>query len=110
LGSGGNRPENQMKTMSLVKFGLGHVDSVETEKPIPGPSEVLVKVLACGVCRTDLHLVGGELPKRAIPVVRDKACARCVHRIVDCARRSAHWHSGRIAAGRHERRGRRSPR
>jgi D-arabinose 1-dehydrogenase-like Zn-dependent alcohol dehydrogenase len=39
-----------MKTMSLVKFGLGHVDSVETEKPIPGPSEVLVKVLAYGVC------------------------------------------------------------
>jgi propanol-preferring alcohol dehydrogenase len=58
-----------MKTMSLVKFGLGHVDSVETEKPIPRPSEVLVKVLACGVCRTDLHVVDGELPKPTIPVV-----------------------------------------
>ena len=35
-----------MKTMSLIKFGLGHVDSVETHTPVPGPTEVLVKVLA----------------------------------------------------------------
>ena len=58
-----------MKAMSLVKFGLGHVDSLETDKPIPGPTEVLVKVLACGVCRTDLHVVDGELPSPTIPVV-----------------------------------------
>jgi propanol-preferring alcohol dehydrogenase len=58
-----------MKAMSLVKFGLGHVDPVETDKPIPGPTEVLVKVLACGVCRTDLHVVDGELPSPTIPVV-----------------------------------------
>lgn len=34
------------------------------ERPIPkpGPREVLVKVLACGVCRTDLHVVDGEIP------------------------------------------------
>ena len=30
--------------------------------PQPGPGQVLVKVAACGVCRTDLHLVDGELP------------------------------------------------
>jgi propanol-preferring alcohol dehydrogenase len=58
-----------MKTMSLIKFGLGHVDSVETDTPVPGPTEVLVKVLACGVCRTDLHVVDGELPNPTIPVV-----------------------------------------
>ena len=58
-----------MKTMSLIKFGLGHVDSVETDTPVPGPTEVLVKVLACGVCRTDLHVVDGELPNTTIPVV-----------------------------------------
>ena len=51
-----------MKAMSLTQFGLGHVESVEIDKPIPGPTEVLVKVLACGVCRTDLHVVDGELP------------------------------------------------
>jgi propanol-preferring alcohol dehydrogenase len=37
--------------------------------PEPGPGEVLVKVAACGVCRTDLHLVDGELPPRRSPVV-----------------------------------------
>ncbi|MDW8371548.1 MAG: alcohol dehydrogenase catalytic domain-containing protein, partial [Geminicoccaceae bacterium] len=37
--------------------------------PTPGPGEVLVKVLACGVCRTDLHLVDGELPEPKLPVV-----------------------------------------
>jgi propanol-preferring alcohol dehydrogenase len=58
-----------MKTMSLVKPGSGHVDSIETDTPTPGPTEVLVKVLACGVCRTDLHVVDGELPNPAIPVV-----------------------------------------
>jgi propanol-preferring alcohol dehydrogenase len=30
--------------------------------PAPGPEEVLVRVLACGVCRTDLHVADGELP------------------------------------------------
>ena len=35
----------------------------------PGPGEVLVRVRACGVCRTDLHLVDGELPNPNLPVV-----------------------------------------
>jgi propanol-preferring alcohol dehydrogenase len=58
-----------MKAMTLTRVGLGHVDPVETEKPLPGPTDVLVKVLACGVCRTDLHVVDGELPNPTIPVV-----------------------------------------
>ena len=37
-----------------------HVQDVE--RPIPGPGEVLLRVLACGVCRTDLHIVEGDLP------------------------------------------------
>jgi propanol-preferring alcohol dehydrogenase len=38
-----------------------------TERPAgePGPGELLVRVLACGVCRTDLHLAEGDLPPRA---------------------------------------------
>jgi alcohol dehydrogenase, propanol-preferring len=34
----------------------------------PGPQEVLVRVLACGVCRTDLHVVDGELPDVPYPI------------------------------------------
>lgn len=32
-----------------------------TQRPVPGPGEVLIQVAACGVCRTDLHLVDGDL-------------------------------------------------
>lgn len=32
--------------------------------PVPGEGEALLKVLACGVCRTDLHITAGELPQR----------------------------------------------
>lgn len=35
----------------------------------PGPGEVLVRVLACAVCRTDLHVVDGELPDAKLPLV-----------------------------------------
>lgn len=34
----------------------------EREQPRVGPGEVLLKVIACGVCRTDLHIVEGDLP------------------------------------------------
>jgi alcohol dehydrogenase, propanol-preferring len=36
--------------------------------PIPGPGEVLIEVAACGVCRTDLHVIDGDIPA-AYPVV-----------------------------------------
>jgi propanol-preferring alcohol dehydrogenase len=52
----------------------GPIDSrplrqVRRAVPSPGPGEVLVKVLACGVCRTDLHLCEGDLPPRRPGVV-----------------------------------------
>lgn len=37
--------------------------------PVPGPGQVLLKVRACGVCRTDLHVVDGELPNPRLPIV-----------------------------------------
>lgn len=37
--------------------------------PVPGPGQVRVRVSACGVCRTDLHLVDGELPEPMLPVI-----------------------------------------
>lgn len=35
---------------------------VERARPEPGPGEILLRVRACGVCRTDLHILDGELP------------------------------------------------
>jgi alcohol dehydrogenase, propanol-preferring len=38
-------------------------------RPAPGAGQILIEVLACGVCRTDLHLVDGELPHPKVPVI-----------------------------------------
>jgi propanol-preferring alcohol dehydrogenase len=42
----------------------GPLELTERPVPVPGPGQLLVKVIACGVCRTDLHLVEGDLPPR----------------------------------------------
>ena len=55
--------------MVLTAPGAGTVELSEREVPIALPGEVLLKVLACGVCRTDLHVVSGELPDAQIPIV-----------------------------------------
>jgi propanol-preferring alcohol dehydrogenase len=41
----------------------------DVPRPEPRPSEVLVRVEVCGVCRTDLHVVEGELPPKKSPVI-----------------------------------------
>jgi propanol-preferring alcohol dehydrogenase len=41
----------------------------ELPDPAPGPGEVLLRVRACGVCRTDLHVVDGELTRPKLPLV-----------------------------------------
>ena len=38
-------------------------------EPEPGPQEVLIRVRACAVCRTDLHVVDGELPDPKLPLI-----------------------------------------
>jgi alcohol dehydrogenase, propanol-preferring len=42
---------------------------VEVEDPQPAPGQVLLRVRACGVCRTDLHIVEGELPPRQAQMI-----------------------------------------
>lgn len=45
------------------------LELVEAATPQPAPQQVLVKVSACGVCRTDLHVIEGELPVHHLPVI-----------------------------------------
>jgi alcohol dehydrogenase, propanol-preferring len=42
---------------------------VDLPVPEPGPGQVLVRVSACAVCRTDLHVVDGELPQPKLPLI-----------------------------------------
>jgi propanol-preferring alcohol dehydrogenase len=57
-----------MKAMVLAAPGEPLRES-ELEAPEPGPGQVVVSVAACGVCRTDLHIVDGELPDPTLPLV-----------------------------------------
>ncbi len=43
--------------------------AAELSAPEPGTGEVLLEVMACGVCRTDLHVLDGELPDPSLPLV-----------------------------------------
>ncbi len=57
-----------MKAMILTQIGQP-LELVELEVPRPGPDQLLVQVHTCGVCRTDLHIVDGELPDNSLPVI-----------------------------------------
>ncbi len=61
-----------MRAMRL--HGPGPIDArplivEDVDVPVPGDDELLVRVGACGVCRTDLHIVEGELPLRRAPLI-----------------------------------------
>jgi len=45
------------------------LELVDLQRPHPGPGEILIRVNACGVCHTDLHIAEGELPPHRSPVV-----------------------------------------
>jgi propanol-preferring alcohol dehydrogenase len=57
-----------MKAMVLTAPGEP-LRAEELPAPEPGPGQVLLAVNACGVCRTDLHVVDGELPEPKLPLV-----------------------------------------
>lgn len=61
-----------MKAMVLAKTGEVPRNRLELRNcatPEPGSGQVLVKIHVCGVCRTDLHVVEGELPDVALPII-----------------------------------------
>jgi propanol-preferring alcohol dehydrogenase len=57
-----------MRAMVLHRLG----DELHLEQlplPVPGINQVQIQVEACGVCRTDVHLIDGELPNPALPII-----------------------------------------
>ncbi len=59
-----------MKMKAMVLHRVGHPLVLE-EVPVPEPSEeeILVRIKTCGVCRTDLHIVDGDLPSPKLPLI-----------------------------------------
>src|SRR3981081_1175830 len=55
---------------AMIFSGAGRpLRAAELAKPDPGPGQVRLQVQACAVCRTDLHIVDGELPDPKLPLV-----------------------------------------
>ncbi len=59
---------HKMRAMILERPGAP-LQPVEREVPRPGLGQILLKVRACGVCRTDLHVVDGDLPDPKLPLI-----------------------------------------
>src|SRR5438034_7974027 len=79
-----------MKAMALTT--PGSVDDsplrlVDLPTPKPEPGEVLIRVEVCGVCRTDLHVVEGELPPHCPGIVPGHEVVGRVERLGSDARR-----------------------
>lgn len=60
-----------------------------TDVPVPQPAkgEVLIRVRACGVCRTDLHVIEGELPPRKSPIIPGHQVVGIVEKLGEGSRR-----------------------
>jgi alcohol dehydrogenase, propanol-preferring len=63
------------------------LDFTDVPTPSPGRGEILVRVKMCGVCRTDLHVVEGELPPRKSPVIPGHQIVGIVEKLGEGARR-----------------------
>jgi len=72
-----------------AKVETNPLQSRDVPAPEPGEGELLVRVDACGVCRTDLHVVEGELPPRKSPVIPGHQVVGTVHKLGKNAQRFA---------------------
>ena len=68
---GKHRPTDDMRRTRAMLLSAPHARLVEVERALasPGPGQVRVRMEACAVCRTDLHLVDGELSQARYPIV-----------------------------------------
>ena len=69
-----------MRAMVLDPVGEP-LRSADAPEPEPGPDEVLLRVHACAVCRTDLHVVDGELPDPKLPLIPGHQIVGTVERV-----------------------------
>lgn len=64
------RPIASTTMRAMVFRGPGTPLKMEKlPRPVPGPGQIQIRIEACGVCRTDLHLIDGDLPCPSLPVI-----------------------------------------
>src|SRR3989440_6717425 len=80
----------RMRAMVLDKtapIGTSPLRLEEIEKPLPKADEVLVKVRCCAICRTDLHVIEGELPPHKRPIITGHQAVGVVEQVGKNCRR-----------------------
>jgi len=60
---------NAMVLEDIAPIDSSPLKLLDVPDPHPGPGQVRVKVRACAVCRTDLHVIEGELPRQKMPII-----------------------------------------
>jgi propanol-preferring alcohol dehydrogenase len=82
--------DETMRAMVLER-APGRLRPAAVARPSPGPRQVLLRVAACAVCRTDLHIVDGELPDARRPLVPGH---EIVGTVVDGGAGAGRWRAG----------------
>jgi propanol-preferring alcohol dehydrogenase len=72
-----------------AKVEKNPLEYAEFPDPSPGPGQVLVRVKVCGVCRTDLHVIEGELPPKMSPVIPGHQVVGVIEKLGTGAKRFA---------------------
>ena len=64
-----NKPIPEKMRAMVLDVGSQDLQPRWVPVPLPGPGQILIRVRACGVCRTDLHIVDGELSEPKLPLI-----------------------------------------
>lgn len=81
-----------MKMHAMVLNQIGDpLQWTEIDCPAPKENEILIKITACGVCRTDLHVVDGELKNPQFPIIPGH---QIVGKIIECGKSVSRFHIG----------------
>src|SRR5438105_844141 len=84
-----------------AKVETNPLEYTDAEMPEPGEGQVRVRVHACGVCRTDLHVIEGDLPPRKSPVIPGHQVVGVVEKVGKNAERLAMGAHVAIQVARH---------
>lgn len=80
-----------MMQAMVLEASRAQLRETRVPRPTPGPGQILVRVCACAVCRTDLHVLDGELPHPKLPLVPGH---EIIGRVVETGRGADHFKPG----------------
>jgi len=90
---------NAMVLDAIAPIGSSPLNLTEMPPPEPQAGQVRVKVRACAICRTDLHVIEGDLPRATLPIIPGHQIVGTVdalgpgcERLEPCRRVDGGWH------------------